>query len=151
MSGGFRVNVKVPELNETIAKIGRYDGKTALKVEEAISNSTKAIGRGAKSRVHSVTGNLKKAITTKFTKNTCTGEIYTKSPKGNHSHLIEFGVKASTSKPKAKKVMAIDVQGQRFFRKKTSIPARSARPFMRPSFEDEKPNLIANVIKAVKP
>ncbi|MEG0798700.1 MAG: HK97 gp10 family phage protein [Acidaminococcaceae bacterium] len=148
MSGGFRVNVKVPELNDAIAKLGTYSGKMALKVEEAISDSTKSIGQGAKNRVPVARGTLKKSIRTKFNKKTCTGEVYAKA---QHAHLIEFGVKASIAKPTDKKVMAIDVQGQRFFRRKANIPARSARPFMRPAFEDEKPNLIRNVEKAVRP
>ena len=151
MSGGFRINVKVPELESAISKIGTYGGRTALKVENAISDSTKEIGRGAKNRIRSVTGNLKKSIATKFNKNSCTGEVMARSPKGNHAHLIEFGVKASVAKPTSKKVMAIDVHGQRFFRKRARIPARAARPFMKPAFEEEKPNLIRNVTKAVQP
>lgn len=151
MRGKFRVFVDVPNLNEAVAKIGAYNGKAALKVEEAVADSTKAIGAGAKSRIRSVTGNLKKSIKTKFDKKNCVGEVYAKSPKGNHAHLIEFGVKASIAKPTSKKAMTINAGGQTVFRKKARIPARAARPFLRPAFEDEKPNLIRNVEKAVKP
>lgn len=148
MAGNFRVNVKVPELESAMSKIGAYNGKMALRVEEAISNSTKAIGRGARNRVRSVSGTLKKSIKTKFNKKGCYGEIYSTAP---HAHLIEMGVKRSKVEAGKGKFLPLSVGENVFFRKKATIPARPARPFLKPAFEEEKPNLIRNIEKAVKP
>lgn len=148
MSGGFRVNVKVPELQDAISTIGTHSRKMALRVEEAIANSTKAIGRGAKNRVPVARGTLKKSIKTKFNKKGCYGVIYSNTP---HAHLIEFGVKRTKVKAGKGKFLPLSIGEYVFFRKKATIPARPARPFMRPAFEDEKPNLIRNVEKAVRP
>jgi len=144
MAGGFRVNFSVPELSDAISSLSAFDGKSAAKVEDAISSSTKAIAKGAKNRVPVRTGALKKKISSRFDKGSLTGYVSAKTP---YAHLVEFGAKAASIKPVTKKALLF----KGGYSAKANIPARAARPYMRPSFEEEKPNLIRNVKEAVKP
>ena len=155
MSRGFRVDFKVPEIQKALNQISAYDGKTAQKVEEAVQKSTQNIGKGAKRRVPVLSGSLKKSISTSFNKQTVTGTIAARKP---HAHLVEFGASETVSTPETKKALAVDggsygplQAGHKQFAAKAKIPKRREHPFMRPSYEDEKPNLIRNVTKAVQP
>lgn len=127
MAKGFYVNFKVTELNDVLKDMGKYDAKTAMKIEAAVSTSTKAIGKGARQRVAVDSGDLRKSIRTSFNTQKVTGTI---SAKQYYAHFVEFGAKAVPSR---------------------NIPKRSERPYMRPAFEQEKPNLIKAVTEAVKP
>lgn len=152
MSRGFRVNMSVPELGRALQQISAYDGKAALGIENAVHSSTKAIGVGARQRVSVKTGNLKKKIRTRFSRNKygrglTEGAVAGVTP---YAHLVEFGAKATVVKPKTKKALAIDAFGYRRYAKKAHIPKRAEHPFMRPAFENEKPNLIRNIAEAVK-
>lgn len=149
---GFRVNFSVPELSETVRQIKYYDGKTALKVEEQVKKSTKAIGDEARRRVPVRSGDLKKSISTRFDAKTITGYIAARQP---HAHLVEFGARSAVTKPSKKKALKIPWQGDlgiggMYYAAKADIPARREHPFMRPAFEDEKPNLIKGIKEAVK-
>ena len=152
MARGFRVNFSVPELGQALSQISAYDGKAALGIENAVQNSTKAIGAGMRRRVSVKTGKLKKRIKTRFGRNkfgrgAVHGEAAAVTP---YAHLVEFGARATVARPKAKKAMAIDAFGYRRFATVANIPARRERPFARPAFEDEKPNLIRAISEAVK-
>ncbi|HPT88466.1 MAG TPA: HK97 gp10 family phage protein [Bacillota bacterium] len=151
---GFRVNFSVPELSETLQQINKYNSQTAYKIEQQVSKSTKAIGRGAKQRVPVLSGDLKKSISTRFDAKTITGYIAARQP---YAHLVEFGAKATVTKPtRQRKALKIPWQGGfgvggMYYAAKADIPQRRERPFMRPAFEDEKPNLIKGIKEAVKP
>lgn len=149
---GFQINFSVPELSEAINKIGSYDGKTALKIENQVQTSGKNIRGGAVRRVRVRTGYLKKHISTRFDKKTITSFISAKAP---HAHLVEFGAKAAVTKPDTKKALKIPWRGMgvegMYFAKSAQIPQRKAYPYMRPAFEAEKPNLIRGLKEAVKP
>jgi HK97 gp10 family phage protein len=119
---GFYVSFKVPELNEALSKLSAYDGKTAQKIEKAVSDSTKAISKGASRRVPIRTGDLKKNVTSRFDKNRVVGTVAAREP---YAHLVEFGHKGPA-------------------------PA-GEHPFLRPAFEEERPNLVRNITQAVKP
>lgn len=150
---GFRVYFDVPELEKTLSQIKAYDGKTALRVEEAIDISTKNIANGARRRVPVRSRQLKKSIGSRFDKKTVTGYVTARKP---HAHLVEFGAKSATVKPERKKALKIPWSGGlgvggTYFAAKADIPARREHPFMRPAFEDEKPKLIKRVREAVRP
>lgn len=130
MSRGFKVNFSCPELKNALRNIDKYDNQTTVKIENAISKSTLAIGKGAKERVPVRTGDLKKSIKSSFHVKAMQGTVKAKQ---YYAHLIEFGAKVH------------DV-GPPFMRAWTT-----ERPFLRPSFEQEKPNLIKNVKDAIKP
>lgn len=147
MSRGFVISAKVPELSKTLSQISAYDGKTLLKIENAVESSGKAIAAGERRRIPVSSGKTKKRIRTRFSRKTITSIIATKS---SIAHLLEFGTKAHIILPKKKKVMAIDTMGYRSFRKRVAHPGSRARPFARPAFEDEKPNLIRKLRNAVK-
>lgn len=153
---GFYINFKVPELQTVLNNMHKYDTKTAVKIEEAVQTSTRAIRNGAVRRIHSVSGYMKKHTVSSFNKQKVEGAIRAKAP---HAHLVEFGAKAATVGPGASKskksgkptqALTIDEFGNRNYAQKAHIPQRRERPFMRPAFEDEKPNLIRNLAEAVK-
>lgn len=153
MSRGFRINFSVPELSKTLSQISAYDGKTAIKIENAVRGSTKNICSGAKKRVPVRTGALKKSISSQFDQRTVTGYVAARKP---HAHLVEFGARAAKTVPDTKKALKIPWLGGMgvggtYFAKSANIPARRERPYMRPAFEDEKPNLIRKIKEAVKP
>lgn len=144
----FYVTAKCPELEAAISQLSAYDGRTAKRIEDAVESSTKAISQGAKSRVAVRSGKTKKSITSKFNRQKITGEVYTKRPT---AHLLEYGTRAhdipkdtpgKTSKP-------LYFKGG--FVQKVHHPGAGARPFMRPSYEDERPRLIRKISEAVKP
>lgn len=153
---GFYVNFKVPELKQALTDIQKYDTKTAMRIEAAVSSSTKAIGKGARSRVPVKTGDLKKSIRTSFNTQKVEGTI---SAKQHYAHIVEFGGKATTIKSKKPMKFIGDAEmfagtGGQFgitFARQVSIPKRRERPYMRPAFEAEKGNLIKNITEAVKP
>ena len=152
MSRGFRINMSVPELGAAINSISAYDGKAALGIENAVQSSTKAIGAGMRRRVSVKTGTLKKRIRTRFSRGKfgrglIQGEAAAVTP---YAHLVEFGAKAVTVRPKKAKALAIDAFGYRRYATQAVIPARRAKPFARPAFEDEKPNLVRAIAEAVK-
>jgi HK97 gp10 family phage protein len=150
---GFQINFSVPELGEAIRKVGAYDTKTAQKIENQVNKSTKNIANGARRRVPVRSGYLKKHISSRFDARSITGYVAAKAP---HAHLVEFGAKASHEKPDRKKALKIPWHGGmgvggEYYAKSADIPARREHPYMRPAFEDEKPNLIRGVKEAVKP
>lgn len=156
MARGFRVSMEVPELSEAVKKIGKYNGKVGLMLEDAVQESTKAIAAGERQRVPVRTGRLKKKISSRFNRKKIEGVAIARAP---YAHLVEFGAKAATAKPKnAKAIKLIDKgmlegSGGEFgiaFAASAKIPARRARPFARPAFEAEKPNLLRKIAKAVK-
>lgn len=145
---GFYVNFRVPEIHQAIAQIGAYNGKARRKIENAVSQSTKAIKKGALRRIHNHSGYTKKHTVSSFNKNKIEGAIRAKSP---HAHLAEFGHKGGIAKPRSKKAMVIDEFGLRRYAKSARIPAVKERPFMRPAYEDEKPHLLSELKEAVQP
>jgi phage gpG-like protein len=154
MSGrGFRVNFSVPELNQAVKQISAYDSRTAQRVENQVQKSTKNIGNGARQRVPVRSGDLKKSISTRFDSRSITGYIAAKKP---YAHLVEFGHKGGTARPDTKKALKIPwaggmgVGGENFAAS-ADIPSVRERPYMRPAFENEKPNLIRGIKEAVKP
>jgi HK97 gp10 family phage protein len=150
---GFQLNFSVPELGEAIRKVGAYDTKTAQKIENQVNKSTKNIGVGARRRVPVRSGYLKKRILSRFDARSITGYVAAKAP---HAHLVEFGAKGATERPDTKKALKIPWRGGmgvggEYYAKSADIPARREHPFMRPAFEDEKPNLIRGIKEAIKP
>lgn len=163
----FRVYMDVPELQETLDQIKAYDGKSRLKIEEAVSKSRLNIAKGAKQRVRVKSGALKKSISSSFNRKTVTGYVRARKP---HAHLVEFGARATTVQVDKKhninrsllaerrpelgikpvRALKIPIAGG-IYRASAKIPARKEHPFMRPAFEDEKPNLIKRLKEAVKP
>ena len=102
----FTVKVPEGELSKAIRQISAWDGKTRLRVEAALKRGTQAVYREARQRVPVRTGKLKKSIKTRFSTVKLEGQVYSHVP---YAHLVEFGSRAHTVKPKKKKAL-------RFFR-----------------------------------
>lgn len=143
---GFRVNWGIKDLERQLGKINQYDAATQDKLRSAVRTSTENIMVGAKRRAPVRSGKLVKGIKMTYNSTKNEGIVHAKSP---HAHLVEFGHKGGVEFHNKKKAL----HGGRLtgFANKVNIPAVSARPFLRPAFEDEKPNLIKNVKDAVKP
>ena len=140
----FTVNLGIKDLERKLAEINNYGTQAQAKIHSAVQTSTTNIMLGAKRRVPVKSGELVKNITMKYDGAKNIGVVKAKSP---HAHLIEYGVKAVHETPSTKKALKI---GDRFAAS-ANIPARKEHPFMRPAFEDEKPNLIKNIEAAIKP
>ncbi|MBU2703879.1 HK97 gp10 family phage protein [Sporomusaceae bacterium BoRhaA] len=135
-------------MQDALNSIDAYDGKTRLKLENTVADSTSKIGKDAKEFVPVRTGKTKKKISTSFNKNKMTGTVRAKTP---WAHLVEFGAKAAVEKPKNKKALKIDQFGLRRYATKANIPVRKAKPFMQKAFDKEKPDFIKNIKGAVQP
>lgn len=143
MANRFRVNWGIKDLEIALGKIKQYDLETQNNIKKAVQNSTKNIMLGAKRRVRVKTGRLLQHITMTYDENRNIGKVIAKSP---HAHLIEFGARGAVETPKNKK--ALKVRGG--FIEKANIPVRKAYPFLRPAFEDEKPNLTKAIEDAIQ-
>lgn len=123
---GFNVNFTCPELQNALRNISNYNTRTAVKIEQAVSASTKAIGKGARQRIPVDTGDLKRSVRTNFDVRKIQGTVRAKE---FYAHLVEFGARAVPSR---------------------NIPQRRERPFLRPAYEAEKPNLVRAITQAVR-
>ena len=119
---GFYINFKVPELQQAVKNISKYDAKTAVKIEDQIQKSTRNIRQGVLRRIHDVTGYLRKHTASSFNRRNLEGAVREKAP---HAHLVEFGHGGPFPAPE--------------------------HPTMRPAFEEERPELIKGLAEAVKP
>jgi hypothetical protein len=122
MSRGFYINLSTPELKSELNKIKTYSESTQQKIRGVVKTSTSKVLAGTIRRAPIRKGDLIKKITMAFNDAKCEGEVIIKSSK---AHLVEFGHKGPHPAPE--------------------------HPFVRPSIQEEKPNLIRNVGEAVKP
>ena len=142
---GFVINLGINDLNRTLAQFRSYDEQTQEKLRACVQKSTSNIMLGAKRRVRIHSGNLVKGIAMTYNTSKNTGTVRAKSP---HAHLVEFGARAVHEVPDRAK--ALKVPGGSGFAASANIPARAAKPFLRPAFEEEKGNLIQSVTEAVR-
>lgn len=143
----FYALVDRAELNKALKQIAFWDCKTRLKVEDALSRGTKRVAADARRKVPRRTGTLRKSIKISFKRRTCTGLV---KAMAHHAHLIENGVKASIAEPQKKTVLRFRSGGKLYYRKWTRIPARRARPFMKPAYDANVGKIIDDIKKAVK-
>jgi HK97 gp10 family phage protein len=145
---GDFVRTQVKGIKEALDSIGKYDCKVQLAAEEAINKGIKNINRLAKSRAPVQSGKLKKSGRAKMDKKNMSGRVQFSA---SYAHIVEFGAKAHKVKPKNKKAMAVKGQGETTLTsKEASVPARPARPFLFPSFQEEAPNIEKEIREAMK-
>ena len=142
MSRDFVVTIRVPELQKALKQVEAYDQNTRSRIGSAVQHSTNAIADGARRRVSVRTGRLIKKIGADYNSQKLEGTVTAKTP---YAHLVEFGAKGATVAPKKKK--ALHFGGR--FAASANIPERKAKPFLRPAFEAEKPNLVNALNEAV--
>ena len=86
------IGVEVPanEVAKVLREIDRMKPQARRAVVNSLQKSTKAIARGARSRIRSKTGNLRKRIKVKVDTDKLEGTVKSTSP---HTHLVEYGTK----------------------------------------------------------
>lgn len=142
----FKVQVERSEMTQLMKNIKAWDGKKRMAVENSLKAGTRDIQKQAKIRVPVRTGKLKKTVKQRFSAAKMTGEVYSNLP---YAHLVEFGFKAHTVRPKKKKAMKVSQMGGDFFTKKAEIPKQNARPFLKPAYEYEEHHIINSIKKAL--
>ncbi len=139
----FVVNLGINDLQRTLGAFKTYDAQTQERLRSTVQSSTSAIMLGAKRRARVKSGGLVRNITMTYDGAQNTGTVRAKSP---HAHLVEYGARAALVRPVKKKALAI---GENLVAS-AKVPARTAHPYMRPAFEDEKPDLLRATQAAVK-
>lgn len=148
MSREFRINCSTPDLSKTLNQINTWSGKTRLRVEKEIKNSTRRIARGTRQRAPVDTGLMKRSVRTGFKSRDGVGLVKVKQP---YAHLVELGAKGGyTVKPKKKRVLKFKGKNGMAYASQVVIPKRSAHPFLRPAFDADAPNLVGKLKKAVE-
>jgi hypothetical protein len=137
----FKVNMNVPELKAALAKIDQFDTASRAKIGGCIQASTINIANGARRRIRVKSGRMQKSIKSKYDPAKMTGTIRASWP----AVCLEFGHKGAHEVPVNKKALLI---GGDYF-SSANIPKVPAYPFMRPAYEDEKPNLINSITKVL--
>lgn len=158
----MRLTVKPKGVKAIIDSIEKYDKETTQRIGDAVNGSLKNIAKGIRTRLpSSKTGNLRRGIKKSYSKKRMSGEVKSTAP---HAHLLEFGTKSHAltkgtsrdagraAKRGRKHVDAIMViSGNVVDGEHIIHPGSKPKPSMQPAYYAEKPNYIANIIKAVKP
>lgn len=144
----FVVNLGINDLQRSLGAFKTYDAKTQDKLRSTVQTSTANIMLGAKRRVRVKSGDLIQHITMTYDGARNIGTARAKSP---HAHLVEYGARAVVEHPEQKKALHSAALTGTGFAASVHIPARPAYPYMRPAFEDEKPNLVRSTEAAIKP
>ena len=113
----FTVKVPAGELSRAIKQIKAWDGRTRLRVENALRKGTRLVRREAMQRVPKDTGRLRKSLKTRFSSSKLEGQVYSMEP---HAHLVEFGARAVIIRPKRKKALRIVLN----YRERSELYAR---------------------------
>lgn len=136
------------EMQNALKRIAIYDGKTRIRVEEAVKKGANLVRKNMLPRIPVRRGNLKRSAFVSFRKSPLAAYVGVKAPYG---HLIEYGVKAKEVYPNP--VMRINTLtlDPIFTRRSILIPARRAHPFLGPAFEESKPQIIRMIREALRP
>ena len=138
-------NIK-EEVFLTMANVQKYDEETQQRIRKATRDGVAAVHAAAvRAAPIRATGNLRKGIMQEFDEKTCSGKVRATAP---HSHLVEFGTRERVTAPLRKKALKI---ADGFVRGFTFTGKMPKKPFMRPAIEKERPNIEAQIERAVKP
>ncbi len=143
----FTVKVPAGELSKAIREIKAWDGRTRLRVENALRKGTRLVRREAVQRVPRHTGRLRKSLKTRFSSAKLEGQVYSNEP---HAHLVEFGARAVIIRPKRKKALRFPFADRYKFSKVAVVPRRAGKPFLKPAYEAVEPEIISDVKKALR-
>lgn len=144
-----QIRIEVEGIEKAIAQIKAYQGKAQIEAENALQDGAKAIMKKAKARVPVRSGRLKRSGRTRFQRNKMLAQAAFYAP---HAHLVEFGAKATTVKPKRAKALEIVDGGHGILRyaQKARIPTRREKPFLVPSALEEFPKIEKRIEGALK-
>lgn len=131
-------------------KMRRLLTMTDSGIKPAMQDAVNILTREMKGRVPVDTGDLKDNITGFVAKNGMRGEVGLRGKKarsrGFYARFIEFGTKGSTVEAERAKVLS-GAGGT--FGTRANIPARPARPFMQPTWDAKKPEVVSRVERAI--
>ena len=143
---GFYIKSDLTDaIKKAVGDVSKYDGETQRRLKGVIRKGTQDLLRASKrkARVGS-TGNLVKGIAMEYDEKYNRGFVKSTA---NHSFLLEHGVNPSFAFPKNKKVLKF----KGVFSRYAFIPARKARPFMKPALDEVEPKIIKALKEAVEP
>ena len=132
------------ELKKAASDIGRYSAGAQQRMRSAIRKGTQDALSVAKSKAPRATGGIVKRLVMEYDEKNNRGFVKSKAP---HSILLEKGVKPSIVVPRRK--MALKFDGH--FTRRAILPARKARPFMKPALDETEPKIVKALEEAVKP
>ena len=126
-------SVKIEGLEEVRDLFDTLRREAPEEYKKELQNAGSMIESSAKSKVNSVTGNLKESFRTKekFTETIQKVSVIAGGTKAPHAHLVEYGHRQVTSKG--------EVVGD--------VPAH---PFLRPAFEQHKEALVKRLTEAIE-
>lgn len=132
--------------------------KLAAKVlRQAVAAGAGAMKRAAKSRCPRRTGKLSKSIKFKYKRigrGSRAGRVYYQvGPSERYGHLVEFGTTAHVIKPSLSRRIKKKARGEAVseywglgkdgrFGKKVDHPGGTAKPFLRPAFDESRDEII---------
>jgi HK97 gp10 family phage protein len=116
----LQIKVDIKGMDELVGKLNKMNQMAAVRVEEQVTKSGGKIRKSGKARVAVDSGELKKAIRMKRSKDRLSATIGPQGKGAWKAHFIEFGTVES-----------------------------SAQPFMTPAYEENKNDYIDGMKKAL--
>ena len=141
MSVRFEMNVDSSELQAMEKAFRSYSTRVNREIRGAVTVTTRAIGKKARSRIRSKSGTLKKRVRVRMERDVNVGWVESRAP---HSHLVEGGTKRHSLGKGIKRIDGEPVSGD------VIHPGSQARPFLRPSYEEEAPKLPKRIKEILK-
>lgn len=129
-------------------KLRRILQATENDVPRAMQDSANLLHKEMVARAPKNTGNLRDNISSKVLRKGLRAEVGFRGKKAKsnafYARFVEFGTKGRRPKGRSNMTDSTD-----FFGKEPNIPAMSARPFMAPTWDTKKPEVIFRVSKAI--
>lgn len=131
-------------------KLRRLLKETESGLRPAMQDSMNKLQKEMQRRAPNDTGNLKETITAYVSKDGTKGEVGFRGKKGKrqafYARFIEFGTKGHQVSTYKKQVLS---DGSNTFGTKAYIPPLPARPFIDPSWQAMKPEIVNRITKAI--
>lgn len=144
-ANGFYIKSDLTDaIKKATSDIGKYEDGAQQRMRSAIRKGTQDALSAAKSKAPIATGGIVKRLVMEYDEKNNRGFVKSRAP---HSILLEKGVKPSVVVPTKK--MALKFNGN--FAKWVKLPARKARPFMKPALDEVEPKIIKALKEAVEP
>jgi len=125
-------------------------------VPRAMQDSANILEKEMRRRVPKDTGNLASLISSKVLRKGLRAEVGFRGKKARkgafYARFVEFGTKGVSGTRTRKggaRSRKQKTDGQDFFGQYPTIPARSARPFIEPTWRARKPEVISRAVKAI--
>lgn len=127
--------------------IHNYNSETQERIKEVTRDKTHEVLTVAIQLAPYRTGKFKATIREEIKTHSqgIYGRVFTNSPV---AHLIEFGTKGHVVMPKKKKALVPGAAG--WFMTNATIPAISAKPFMKPAMDKVRPTIEGAIKVAIK-